>query len=114
MFGAKLLSTKLPFNKRDSSVYAALRGGSEDDSSSPSEKDFEEPAYVRRRPSNSSAFSYAVILLLVSTNFLSILGLFASKHLLGERRAVEPEYTPKSAGMILSLHLLDSNPNDRL
>jgi hypothetical protein len=99
MFGAKLLSKKLPFTNRDTSVYAALRGGSEDDSNSPSEKDFEEPVFARRRANKASfVFSWAVILLLVSTNIITITGLLAIKHLSEEGQTTEPEYTPKSAG----------------
>lgn len=103
MFGAKLLSKKLPFNNRDTSVYAALRNGSEDDSNSPSEKDFDEPVFARRRANRSSpVFSWAVILLLVSTNIITITGLLAIKHLSEEKGAAEPEYTPKSAGKVFS------------
>lgn len=104
MFGAKLLSKKLPFTTRDTSVYAALRGGSEDDSNSPSEKDFEEPVFARRRANKSgSVFSWAVIILLVSTNIITITGLLAIKHLSEERGETEPEYTPKSAARVQTL-----------
>ena len=118
MFGAKLISKTLPFNNRDSSVYAALRGGSEDDSSLPSEKDFEEPVFARKRSSKSGkVFSCAVILLLVSTNILTFTGLLATKHLLGEKGAAEPEYTPKSAGMpctLIDLYRDSDNPPARV
>jgi hypothetical protein len=102
MFGAKLFTKKLAFNNRDSSVYAALRGGSgDDDSSSPSEKEFDEPVFARQRSSKRmTAFNYAVILLLVSTNMLTFIGLFATKHLAKSGVAAEPEYIPKSAGLL--------------
>jgi hypothetical protein len=98
MFGAKLLPKRFTFRDRDSSVYAALRGGSEDESSSPSEKDFEEPVFARKRSSKAgTAFSCAVILLLVSTNVLTFVGLLATKHLMGGHEPAE--LIPKSAGM---------------
>jgi hypothetical protein len=101
MFGAKLFSKKLAFDNRDSSVYAALRGSSgDDDSSSPSEKEFDEPVFARKRFSKPlTAFNCAVILLLISTNILTFIGLLAIKHK-KEGAWAEPESIPKSAGLI--------------
>jgi hypothetical protein len=102
MFGAKLFSKKLAFDNRDSSVYAALRGNSgDDDSSSPSEKEFDEPVFARKRPSKRlTAFNCAVILLLTSTNVFTFIGLLAIKQSKKEGAWAEPESIPKSAGMI--------------
>jgi hypothetical protein len=101
MFGTKLFSNKPAFDKRNSSAYAALRGGAgDDDSSSPSEKEFDEPMFTRQRSNKRmTAFNCAVILLLVVTNILTVIGLFATKHLINNGLAGEPKYTPKSAGM---------------
>lgn len=96
MFGIKLMAPKIPYMERDKTVYAPLRDGN----SSPSEKDFEEPMYLRAsKKKRFGLFNYAVILLLVVTNICTVLGLLGVKYLIVQVDASEPEYTPKSAGL---------------
>ncbi|KAF2734831.1 hypothetical protein EJ04DRAFT_436316 [Polyplosphaeria fusca] len=100
MFGIKFSSSKFPYMERDKTVYAPLRDGT----SSPSEKDYEEPLYMRpRNRKNSTWFSCAVICLLLLTNILTIAGLFATKYLLVQLDAAQPEYTPTSAARVDTL-----------
>lgn len=99
MFGIKLNSGKFPSMERDKTVYAPLRDGESSPSEKDSDRDHEEHLYVHTaRKKSSRLFSCSVILLLVVTNVLTIAGLVATKYLMVQMDAVEPEYIPKSAG----------------
>ena len=95
MFGIKFSTSKFPYMERDKTVYAPLRDGD----SSRSERDCDEPMYLRPAKKKSvGVFNYVVIILLLVTNICTIAGLLAMKYLIVQKDASEPEYTPKSAG----------------
>lgn len=91
-----------PSMERDKSVYASLRGGASSPSEKDSDRDYEEHLYASpARKKWSKLFPCCVIILLIMTNALTIAGLVATKYLSVQIDAVEPKYTPKSAGETL-------------
>lgn len=95
MFGLGSKSSKSVPPDRDESVYSPLQ----DQSSSASEKDYEEHVYDSpKRKKASRWFSHTVVCLLLVTNVLMATGLAASRYLIVQLEAKEPQYTPKSAG----------------
>jgi hypothetical protein len=103
MFGYKLKLGKFSSLERDETVYAPLRDGTSSPSEKGSEGDHEEISYARttrKRPQR--LFPFCVILLLFMTNIMTIASLVATRKLTGQLDAVEPEYTPKSAGKKVS------------
>lgn len=100
MFGNKLNLAKFSRTEQDKTVYAPLRDGASSSSEKDSERDDDELIFARSTKKPHRLFSFFVTLLLVVTNILTIAGLLATKHLTVQLDAVEPEYTPKSAGKL--------------